>query len=412
MNSIKNFLRLLIALWIVFAIVSCSDDEVTNVDGNQQEVVPATLEKRIEHNNEFAFDLYMQLKDSSGNMIVCPHSIVTCFGMAYAGARGNTEKEIAEVLRFNYPPEGFHSVLKQLNDELKNRPMVDLRIANGSWGRLDMTYLQSYLDTLSASYGADIEYLNFAGEPEQSRLIINQWVELHTAGFITDLLPPNSINASTYLVLANTVYFLAEWLYQFDPTFTYDGTFTLLDGAEIQVPIMHGEQNMPYYVGDGYQAMEMPYKGEQLSMVLILPDAGQYESFEDTFTTAVLDTVLSRLQTQHITFSIPKFGFYSNFDLVANMQTMGITDAFIPGVADFSGMDGTVDGQPWINLIVHKAYIMIDEYGTLAAAGTGMVLSIGIHPHFGAVRPFIYIIRDIPTGTILFMGRVVDPKAT
>jgi serpin B len=407
MNAITKSPLILFFIGMAVFLSSCSDD-ATRPRG-KQEGEAATLDKRIVNNNEFAFDLYGRLTDSRENLIVSPHSIVTCFGMAYAGAKGNTEKEIADVLRFNYPQNGFHSVLSQLNDELNNRPLVDLRIANGSWGRLDLTYLQSYLDTLSACYGADIAYLDFVSQPEQSRVVINQWVQDHTAGFITELLPPNAINASTYLVLANTVYFMAEWLYQFDPDYTYDGTFTLLDGTELQTPIMHGEQSMPYYVGDGYQAMEMPYKGEQLSMVLILPDAGQYEAFEDTFTTAVLDTVLSRLAKQHITFAIPKFGFYSRFDLVSTLKTMGMNDAFVPGVADFSGMDGTVDGAPWIDLIVHKAYIMIDEYGTLAAAGTGMVLSIGIHPHFGAVRPFIYIIRDIPTGTILFMGRVLIP---
>jgi len=410
MNARTTFSPALLLIVFVFVFGACSDDDVIKPKDRQQ-IIPASLEKRIENNNEFAFDLYGELEDTGDNLIISPHSIVTCFGMAYAGARGNTEKEIAEVLRFNYPPEGFHSVLKQLNDELKSRQMVHLMIANGSWARPDLTYLQSYFDTLSTCYGAVVDYLDFVNEPEASRVTINQWVQNHTYGYITDLLPPGSINAATYLVLANTVYFMAEWLYQFDPDYTYYETFTMLDGTEIQVPSMHGEQALPFYDGDGYQAMEMPYKGEQLSMVLILPDAGQYEAFEDSFTTAVLDTVLSRLQTQHIMFAVPKFGFYSRFNLVATLQAMGMTDAFLPGTADFSGMDGTVDGSPWIDLIMHKAYITIDEYGTLAAAGTGMVLSVGIHPYFWAYRPFIYIIRDIPTGTILFMGRVLDPRA-
>lgn len=402
--------RLLCLCLILVAISGCSEDKVTNVIKEEPGDGPATITNRIERTNGFAFNLYGELKSSDDNLIISPHSIITCFGMAYAGARGNTEREIANILSFNYPQAGFHSVLKQLNDLLVSRPQVDLRISNGSWGRLGLVYTQSYLDTLSASYGADIEYLDFVGAPEPSRQTINQWVKDHTFGYVDELFPAGSINAATYLVLANAVYFIAEWLHQFDPTFTYPAPFKRLDGSDVMIPIMNGEEIMPYYEGNGYRAMEMPYKGEQLSMVLILPDEGTYQAFEDAFTVAVLDSVVSNLENRHITFHIPKFGFYSAFNLTSTLQAMGITDAFAPGVANFTGMDGLDDGMPWIDLVSHKAYITINEWGTLAFAGTGMVLSLGIHDSFDAVRPFIFIIRDIPTGTILFLGRVLDPS--
>ncbi len=403
-------IRVLCIFAVLVALSACSEDKATNI-GNDEGDGPATLTSRIERNNEFAFDLYGELKGSGDNLIVSPHSIVTCFGMAYAGARGNTEREIADVLCFNYPQGGFHTVLEALNAELNSRSDVDLRIANGSWGRDGLPYAQAYLDTLSDCYGAAIEYLDFVGDPEGSRQTINQWVEDNTAGYIDELLPPNCIDDATYLVLANTVYFMAEWLHQFKPDYTYPGWFTRLDASQVTAQFMQGEHAMPYFVGDGYRAMAMPYKGEEVSMVLILPDEGAYPAFEDALTAAGLDTIVDNLSSTHITFTIPKFGFYSDFDLVETLKDMGMVGAFYPG-ANFSGMDGTDDGVPWIDLVVHKAYITIDEYGTMAFAGTAMEMTLGVHPYFDAVRPFIFVIRDNPTGTILFMGRVLDPSAT
>ncbi len=405
-----NILRILCVFAVLVALAACGEDEVTNVDDGDGDG-PATLAGRIERNNEFAFKLYGELKVSDDNLIVSPHSIVTCFGMAYAGARGNTEKEIADVLCFNYPQAGFHTVLEALNDELNSRPDVDLRIANGCWGRDGLLYEQAYLDTLSECYGAAIEFLDFAGDPEGSRQTINQWVKDNTVGYIDELLPPDCIDDLTYLVLANTVYFMAEWLHQFKPEYTFSAPFTRLDDSQVTAQFMRGEATMPYFGGDGFKAMAMPYKGEQVSMVLILPDEGLYEDFEDALSAAGLDTIVDNLSGTYVTFKIPKFGFYSDFDLNETLQDMGIVDAFNGGAADFSGMDGTDDGVPWIDLVVHKAYIMIDEYGTMAFAGTGMEMTLGVHPSFEAVRPFIFMIMDNPTGTILFMGRVLDPSA-
>lgn len=392
--------------------VACSDDEIAAVHNPPEQLDgPATLENRVSRTNEFAFDLFSQIRTSEDNIVLSPHSIVTCFGMAYAGARGNTERQIADVLRFNYPQGGFHAVLKQLNDILESRSSVLLNIDNGVWGQNGMVYIDPYLDTLSACYDADMDYLDFAGAPEAARQVINQWVSQRTFGLIPELFPPGSFDASTYLVLANTVYFVAEWLHQFNAAYTWGGSFTRLDSSTVTVSYMNGEETMPYYEGNGYRAMEMPYKGEQASMVLILPDEDLYDAFESSFTETVLDSVVDHLVDEHITFMIPKFGFHSGFDLDSTLQVLGVTDAFTPGVADFSGMDGTADGTPWIDQVVHKAYIMINEWGTMAFAGTGMEMTVGVHDSFQATRPFIFVIRDMPTGTILFMGRVLDPTA-
>ena len=410
MKCAWNILRILCVFAVLIALAACGEDEVTSVDGGEGDG-PATMASRIERNNEFAVKLYGELKASDDNLIISPHSISTCFGMAYAGARGNTEKEIADVLCFNYPQAGFHTVLESLNDELNSRPDVDLRIANGCWGRDGLLYEQAYLDTLLECYNAAIEYLDFVGDPEGSRQTINQWVKDNTAGYIDELLPAGCIDDLTYLVLANTVYFMAEWLHQFKPEYTSPAPFTRLDDSQVTAEFMRGEATMPYFEGDGFKAMAMPYKGEQVSMVMILPDEGLFGNFEDAFSAAGLDTIVDNLSDTYVTFLIPKFGFYSDFDLNETLQDMGIVDAFIGGTADFSGMDGTDDGVPWIDLVVHKAYIIIDEYGTMAFAGTGMEMSLGVHPSFETVRPFIFMIMDNPTGTILFMGRVLDPSA-
>jgi len=412
MKLLTRITFLMLTMLMLVALVGCGGDKVAMPKAKPHSVTPATLSERITHNNEFAFKLYGELKSSDGNLIVSPHSISTCFGMAYAGARGNTEREMADVLCFHYPQDGFHSVLKQLNDILNGRQGLTLKISNGCWGRQGLPYLSSYIDTLSADYGADMEYLDFGGRPEEARQTINQWVEDHTEGYINELLPPGSINWATYLVLANTVYFVAEWLHQFNPNYTHPYPFRRLDGSEVVVPVMIGEAGMPYCRGKGYLAMEMPYKGEQISMVLIMPDEGNYQAFEDRFTSDVLDSVIDNLKETRITFYIPKFAFYSSFNLGSALQNMGMIDAFTPGAANFTGMDGVDDGSPWISLVVHKAYIMIDETGTKAFAGTAMVFTLGLHDSFDARRPFIFVIRDIPTGTILFMGRVLDPSAT
>lgn len=391
-------------------LLGCGDDAtLTPPNGGEQPDTPATLAKRITRTNDFAVELFHWLADSDDNLIVSPHSIVTCCGMAYAGARDQTERQFADVLGFNYPQQGFHSVLKQLNELLAGRPGTYLAINNACWAANSQYILPAYSDTLSAAYGADMERLDFANQPEESRQTINQWVKDHTWGYIDDLFPPNTFDANTYLVLANAMTFTGEWLLQFDPQWTSPRSFTRLDESTVTADIMPGEEVVPFYVGDGYMAMGKLFKGEKFSMVFILPDEGQYESFEAAFTVAVFDSIVDHLADRHITFEIPKFGYYSNFDLAETLYDMGLIDAFQPGVADFSGMDGTVDGSPWVDKAVHKAYIQVDEWGTIAFAGTGMEFTEGIHDHFDARRPFIYAIYDIESRTILFMGRVLDP---
>jgi serpin B len=377
------------------------------------------METRIGRTNKFALDLYQQLRsdeNASENLIVSPHSIVTNWGMVYAGARGQTEIEIADVFHFNYPQANFHSCLKQLNDLLESRGSTvgpesfRLEIANSAWGDGRMTFLQSFLDTISANYGAPLQTADFAGQPEPSRLLINDWVANETHNLIRDLLAPGSITPLTVLVLVNTIYFRAGWLEKFDPAFTEHRTFTKLDGSEVMAPVMTGEFSMRYHEGAGYDAVEIPYKGEECSMVLILPDEGEFSNIESVLTASMLDTVFSSLQYGwHVILNVPKFSFETRYDLASVLEDMGISTAFYPG-ANFSGIDGTNDGSPWISFVAHKSFISIDEWGTLAAAGTATGFTVGMSFHFNAVRPFLFVIRDNGTGSILFLGRVLDPS--
>jgi serpin B len=284
--------------------------------------------------------------------------------------------------------------------------------ASRCWGRDDRTYLPSFLDTLSQKYYASVGHLNIGGYPEEARKAINRWIEDNAAFRIRELLPSGSIDYETHLVLTNTAYIIGTWRHRFDRDLTTEESFTLLDGSEVLVSLMRGEENMPYHKGDGYLAMQMPYVGENVSMLFILPEEGGYERFEIRFGSLVLDSIVHNLLMTHVRFSIPRLEFRSEFDLGSTVQDMGIKDAFTFGVANFTGMDGVDDFVPWIDLVAHVAVVRIAEKGTTQwHQEGGMQLSEGECDRFDVVRPFIYVIRDVPTGSILFIGRVLDPSA-
>jgi serpin B len=373
------------------------------------------LEQRIGDTNDLALKLYHELRGTGENLLISPHSIAVCCAMAYAGARGATERQMAQALCFPRPQAGFHEAIQALGDSLGKRGVglgadaFQLRIVNGAWGAAHWPYRQSYCRLLSTYYGAGLTQLDFAREPEASLEVINRWVAEQTEGRVQNLLPAGCIDAQTYLVLANTVYFKASWLHQFQTRLTVDGEFLLLDGTTVRAPMMHGEQTFGYLEGDGYRAVELPYVGHEVSMIAVLPDSGRFEAFEGGLDGEQLAAIAAALTPTWITLWLPRFSYESAFDLVETLQALGMTDAFDPG-ADFTGMDGVDDGQPWIDEVVHKSFIAVDEYGTEAAGGTAMELTCGIHDSFPARRPFIFAIRDRATGTILFLGRVLDPR--
>jgi serpin B len=399
---------------VALALAGCLNDLPTKTSDSPYADRESVAE-RVARTNELASRLYHQLAETEGNLLVSPPSIAVCAAMAYAGAQGSTKHQMTSALCFWHSQADFHATMKALNDTLLGRgadqgpDAFRLSFANGCWGADYWPYSADYLNLLLVQYGAVMQMLDFAGHPDESLETINQWVADHTEGRVQNLLPPGSIDASTYLVLATTIWLRASWLHQFDPEYTSNREFTLLDGTSIQLPTMEGEEVFPYREFEGFRAVELPYVGDAVSMYLILPDAGQFATFEAGFDSRRLDDIVEGLVPRGIWLGLPKFSFESAFDLVATLQSLGMVDAFGPG-ANFTGMDGVDDGVPWISEAVHKTFISVDEYGTEAAAGMGMCLTVGEHPVFRANRPFIFIIRDKPTGTILFLGRVLDPR--
>jgi serpin B len=254
--------------------------------------------------------------------------------------------------------------------------------------------------------------VDFINKTEDSRVTINNWVSEQTASKITDLIPPGSINTGTRLVLTNAVYFNAAWANQFNKSSTTDGTFNLLNGATVTVPMMHESIDLKYAAGTNYQAVELPYDGDQLSMVILLPDSGQFNAFESSLDGQTVEGIVGNLATTRVNLTMPKFQFQSSFGLKSALSSLGMGVAFTPN-ADFSGMDGKTDLL--IQDVLHKAFVSVDENGTEAAAATGVVVGIVAIPANQADvkidRPFIFLIRDIPTGSIIFVGRVLDPTA-
>jgi len=382
-------------------------------------------------NTEFTFELYRELKDSEGNFFFSPYSISTALAMTYAGARGETEQQMADTLHFTLPQERLHAAFSALENSIKERGRaitnvlspegetiqeeVDgfrLNIANALWGQKDYSFLQEFLDLLEAYYGSGLNTLDFINEPEESRLAINQWASEQTEGRIEDIIPPGVIDAFTRLVLANAIYFNAHWQHQFSESATRDGVFHLLDGSSVTVPMMHQKEYFNYTAGDNYQAIRLPYVGNEFAMTILLPDEGQFEEFENSLDVQMLKDITANLESVQANLTLPKFQFESSFRLNQALSDMGMPDAFSGG-ADFSGMTGNM--ELFIGSVLHKSFVAVDEEGTEAAAVTAVILVLSAQPtpiiNFTADRPFIFLIQDIETGSVLFIGRVLNPAA-
>ncbi len=377
------------------------------------------LEILSDGNNTFAIDLYRALKDTTGNLFYSPYSISSALAMTYAGARGETEKQMGDTLHFTLSQErlhpAFNSVSLALASRVQETAVQDkkgfiLKNANALWGQTDYKFVPAFLDILAENYGAGIRTLDFLHAAEDSRLTINKWVSEQTENRIQDLLPKGSIDSLTRLVLTNAVYFKANWFYQFDENNTSNGQFNLLNDNRVTVPMMRQTETFSYTDGNGYQAIELLYQGMKLSMVILLPEKGQFEKFENSLEYPRIQEIISNLNNQKVILTMPKFKFTSEFKLKQTLTDMGMPLAF-SNSADFSGM--TVEEGVEISDVIHKAFIAVNEEGTEAAAATGVMI-VGVAApakpiEFTIDRPFIFLIRDIETNTTLFMGRVLNP---
>jgi serpin B len=386
------------------------------------EVSASDLTSLVAGNSAFAFDLYQQLKDKEGNLFYSPYSISLALAMTYGGARTETEEQMADALRFSLPQNRLHPAFNALALALDSRGEgaqgkdgegFRLNIVNAIWGQQDYPFLGDFLDLLAVNYGAGLRVLDFIGATEESRVTINDWVSDQTEGRIKDLIPAGAITTITRLVLTNAIYFNAAWEYPFEKDMTEDGIFYRLDGSEVTVPMMSQKETFGYGEGDGYQAVELPYDGNELSMVILLPASGRFGAFEEALDAAQVDGIIGGMEHRQVILTMPRFEFDSSFSLKEALSAMGMPLAFSE-MADFSGMTGNRD--LFIMDVVHKAFVSVDEEGTEAAAATAVIMGETAMPPSEAVevtidRPFIFLIRDIETGAILFVGRNQDPGA-
>jgi len=284
-------------------------------------------------------------------------------------------------------------------------------LTNSTWGQKDYNFLADFLDILAENYGTGLRVLDFVNAPEESRITINDWVSEQTEGRIEDLIPEGSIDALTRLVLTNAIYFNAAWQFPFNKEATADGPFYLLDGGEVIVSMIRQTESLGYTEGDDYQAVELPYDGRELSMVILLPKEGQFEAFEKSMDYQMIEKIISDVSYQQVNLTMPKFEFESEFSLKKTLTAMGMPVSFSAD-ADFSGMTGNRDLA--IDDVLHKAFVSVDEAGTEAAAATAVIMTLTAVPsppvQIVVERPFIFLIRDIETGTVLFVGRVLNPN--
>ncbi len=381
-------------------------------------IPPAEIHNLVEGNNTFALDVYQALRSENGNLILSPYSISLALAMTYAGARGETESQLAQTLHF--PPQAqVHPAFNALDLELNKKPLnldkdqepLQLNIANAVWAEQTFAFLPEFLDTLARNYGAGVRLADFINQPNQERITINNWVSDQTEDKINDLLPEDSVGPDTRMVLVNAIYFKADWLDQFDADDTYDGPFNLLDGSQVNVPMMGQGMYIPYASGDGYQAVELPYAGSTAAMNIIVPDEGRFEEIESALTYDLLEDVFGKMNQTSVMLRFPKFKFESSFALPDALKQMGMSDAFDSGKADFSAMTGGRD--LFIGNVIHKAFVAVDEEGTEAAAATAVIMEATGAPMWDITlvidRPFIFFIRDLQSGQILFIGRMLNP---
>ncbi len=380
------------------------------------------LEQLALDNSRFALDMYRQLAVvyQGKNLFFSPYSISSALAMTYAAAENETERVMAETMHFSLPDERLHPAFNKQNILLNSRGQgaqgadgtpFRLRVVNSIWGRAGYPFLSSFLDTLATNYGAGLRVLDFVNASEDSRFIINGWVEEQTEERIKDLLPQGSIHPNVVLVLVNAVYFNAGWLLKFQEEVTRPVEFTNLSGAKVTAQMMAQNEYFAYYQGDGYQAVELLYDGREMSMVLLVPDADQFDQFEQGLSVEQLQQTVTGLQRTQVQLSMPKWELETDSIRMKEMfKALGMGLAFTFD-ADFTGMVERRD--VCIEEVFHKAFVAVDENGTEAAAATAVVMVDAAAPIVDVTlvidRPFIYFIRDIETNTIVFMGRVADP---
>lgn len=388
--------------------------------------------------NAFAIDLYKAIRKPDGNLIFSPYSVSTALAMAYAGARGKTSSQMAKALHLKGEQSKVPEQYRTLNERILSAAKggtVQINIANALWAEKSCQFKKEFLDSVRISFAPPswflrlpvvkqvahavwddnksiVHQVDFLHAPDTARKSINNWVEGQTRDKIKDLLAPGTVTSDTRLVLSNAIYFKGLWEDQFEKRLTRPRAFHCLDGKEVIVPMMVQRKSFGYAEVPGLQVLEMPYKGRDLSMAVLLPAKEKpFEEFEQSLTSDNLDNWLGRLEKQLVEVYFPRYKVTSEFGLETPLTELGMTDAFLPKIADFSGMTG--NKELFIGFGIHKAFVEVNEEGTEAAAATGVGMITGEprpSPVFRADHPFVFFIRHKPTNCILFLGRVTNPE--
>jgi serpin B len=374
----------------------------------------------VEGNTNFAVTLYRQLAGREGNLFFSPYSTSNALAMTYAGARGNTAAEMKATLRFRLNDDTLHptfgNLILKLEGDGTPQP-VQLDVANRLWGQKDFGFAPGFLKISRDFYDGGLAEVDYTNNADAARNTINAWVARQTRNKINDLIPARELTAATRLVLTNAIYFKAPWEKAFDASATRPDTFYLLGGAAIQTPMMSATKGAPFADLESLSLVELPYKGHQQSMIVILPKKNDgLSELEKELTAENLTAWLAKLSGHEVDLKLPKFKVTAEFKLNDALAQMGMHDAFDQGKADFSGM--ATGERLFLSAVLHKAFIDVNEKETEAAAATAVGLKVGAAPRqvvqhatFHADHPFVFLIRDRASGSILFLGRVMSPVA-
>jgi serpin B len=415
-----NRRRTLLASALVFSFIAtvpahASEEPKTVSRNDDADPDRAAL---VRGNTTFGLNVYGRVRQGPGNAFLSPFSLSTALAMAAAGARGETARQMDEVLHLPRAAErvgpAFASLIASVRPPAGAKPAYELHTANALWGQQGYHFLPDYLATLRGPFAAAFEEVDFRGATESARRTINTWVEHQTAGKIQDLIGSGVLDARTRLVLTNAIYFKGHWQKPFRPAETQDDDFHVARGRSVRVPLMHQTSRFGYAEDDQVQVLELPYHGGDLVMVVLLPkERDGLAAVEAALSPESLAARLGRLESREVAVALPRFKLTAEFELSRTLAALGMTRAFSDR-ADFSGMNGGSEPLQ-IAAVIHKAYVDVNEAGTEAAAATavGIKTTMVLIPKppipFRADHPFLFLIRDRGTGSILFLGCLTQP---
>jgi serpin B len=389
---------------------------VTATSEPEQPAAPQDRQAVVQGSNAFAFDLYGRLASKPGNMIYSPYSISAALAMTGAGAKGDTAAQMTKVLHLptdaQQVAQGYSDLIQNLNGKGRLR-QFQLLTANALWPQKGFPFHAAYVSLLQSRFGANAREMDYIQNADQARQIINQWVAEQTKNKIPELFNPGTLTPATRLVLTNTIYFKADWAKAFSKQATHPQDFYLAADKKTPVPMMHCTDHFAYQETPEFQAIELPYKDQDVALLVILPKQKDgLAALEKSLPQKLLTEGLPKGQRPQVAVSLPKFKISGEFTLNSVLTEMGMTLPF-SNRADFSGMS---EHPLTIDLVIHKAIMEVDEEGTVAAAATGVAMrEPAAIPHdrlveFTADHPFLVVIRDNRTGCILFLGRVMNPQ--